>query len=81
MPRESIQFRRQIVSSFRDDPQGPDPESRDSGFAFSTRPGMTLHSHRDLGLDMRVRVVAFEHEVFIAEREDVLHIRIDLHGR
>src|ERR1700756_3705573 len=50
-------------------------------FASSTRPGMTLHSHRDLGLDMRVRVVAFEHEVFIAEREDILDVRIDLHDR
>src|SRR6476659_8455366 len=50
-------------------------------FASSTRPGMMLHSHRDLGLDMRVRVVAFEYEVFIAEREDVLHVRIDLHCR
>src|SRR5580704_3418535 len=38
-------------------------------------------SYSDLGLDVRVRVVAFEHEVFIAEREDVLHIRIDLHHR
>src|SRR3984893_6765127 len=38
-------------------------------------------SHRNLGLDVRVRVVAFEHEVFIAEREDILHIRIELHHR
>src|ERR1700761_2009240 len=36
-------------------------------------------SNSDLGLDMRVRVVAFEREVFVTEREDVLHIRIDLH--
>src|SRR4051794_26134907 len=40
-------------------------------------------SHRDsysyLGLDMRVRVVAFEREVFIAEGEDILHRRVDLH--
>src|ERR1700731_3969017 len=37
-------------------------------------------SHRDsyshLGLDVRMRVVAFEHEVLIAEREDILHRRI-----
>src|ERR1700730_18029089 len=38
-------------------------------------------SHRDLGLDVRVRVVAFEHEVFVAECEDILHIRIELHHR
>src|SRR5260370_32240179 len=50
-------------------------------FASPTRPGMTLHSHRDLGLDMRVRIVAFEHEIFVAEREDVLHVRIELQGR
>src|SRR5882724_4104346 len=83
MPRESIQFRRQTVSSFRDGPQGPDLRCALARlrFASSTRPGMTLHSHRDLGLDVRVRVVALEHEVFIAEREDVLHITIDLHGR
>src|SRR5262249_48881964 len=36
-------------------------------------------SHRDFGLDMRVRVVALEFEVFVLEREDVLHIGIDLH--
>src|ERR1700722_20397439 len=39
------------------------------------------HSYSYLGLDMRVRVVAFEHEVFIAEREDILHRRVDLHHR
>src|ERR1700730_500343 len=38
-------------------------------------------SHRDLGLDVRVRVVAFEHEVFKAEREDILHGGIELHHR
>src|ERR1019366_2774995 len=29
------------VRSFRDGPSGPDPESRDSGFDASHRPGMT----------------------------------------
>src|ERR1700759_3628061 len=38
-----------------------------------------VRSHRDFGLDMRVRVVALEYEVLVAEAEDVLHIRIDLH--
>src|SRR3982750_4091776 len=38
-----------------------------------------LCSHRHRGLDVRVRLVAFEPEVLVAEREQVLHVRIDLH--
>src|SRR5581483_4204522 len=38
-------------------------------------------SHRDFGLDMRMRVVALEFEVFVAEAEDILHVGIDLHRR
>ena len=30
---------------------------------------------------MRVRVVTLEFEVLVTEREDVLHVRIDLHHR
>src|ERR1700686_5238983 len=40
-----------------------------------------VRSHRDFGLDMRVRVVTFEFEVLVAEAEDVLHLGIDLHSR
>src|SRR6476469_4806387 len=38
-------------------------------------------SHRHLGLDVRVRVVAFEDEVRVAEREQVLHVGIEPHHR
>src|SRR4051812_20990430 len=38
-------------------------------------------SHRDLSLDVRVRIVAFEREVLEAERENVGHGRVDLHHR
>src|SRR5581483_10990629 len=38
-------------------------------------------SHRYLGLDMRMRIVAFEHEIFVTEREQILHRRIDTHSR
>ena len=31
------------------------------------RPSRSLHSHRHLGLDMRMRVVAFEREILVAE--------------
>src|SRR5229473_8616911 len=37
-----------------------------------------IRSHRDFGLDVRMRIVAFEHEILIAEGEDVLHIGVDL---
>src|SRR5882757_9129224 len=43
--------------------------------------GSYSHSYSYLGLDVGVRVVAFEHEVLVTEREDVLHIGIDLHHR
>src|SRR3569832_1535625 len=36
-------------------------------------------SHRDFGLDVRMRIVALEREVFVPEGEDVLHVGIDLH--
>ena len=38
-------------------------------------------SHRHLGLDVRMRVVALEREILVAEAEDVLHRRIDAHRR
>src|SRR6476620_4590084 len=38
-------------------------------------------SHRDLGLDMRVRVITFEHEILITECEDILDGRIEFHHR
>src|SRR5207344_447277 len=38
-------------------------------------------SYSHLGLDVRVRVVAFERKILVAERENILHIRIDLHHR
>ena len=34
-------------------------------------------SHRHLGLDVRMRLVAFEREILVAEGEDVLHRRIE----
>src|SRR5262249_29244401 len=37
-------------------------------------------SHRDLRLDMRMRIVAFEHEILIAEREQILRRRRKPHG-
>src|SRR5262245_32353668 len=36
-------------------------------------------SHRDLGLDVRMRVVAFEREILVAEREQVGDRRIEPH--
>src|SRR6478735_978587 len=39
------------------------------------------YSYSHLGLDVRVRVVAFERKILVAERENILHIRIDLHHR
>src|SRR6516164_6601949 len=39
-----------------------------SGRALTIR--SDIGSHRDLGLDMRMRVIAFEHEVLIAEGKD-----------
>ena len=41
----------------------------------------TPRSHRHLGLDVRVRLVAFEREILVAEGEDVLHRRIEPHRR
>src|SRR5947208_2212985 len=38
-------------------------------------------SYGHCGLDVRVRIVAFERKVLVAEREDILHVRIDLHDR
>src|SRR5215475_11112764 len=38
-------------------------------------------SHRDFGLDVRMRVVADELKILVTEGEDVLHVRIDLHHR
>src|SRR5512142_3044365 len=38
-------------------------------------------SHRHLGLDVRMRVVTIEREVFVTEGEDVLHVWIDTHRR
>src|SRR6185312_729596 len=38
-------------------------------------------SYGDFGLDMWVRIVAFEREILVAEREDLLHVRVDLHHR
>src|SRR6478735_11904364 len=43
--------------------------------------GSYSHSYSYLGLDVRVRVVAFERKILVAERENILHIRIDLHHR
>src|SRR5882724_2415916 len=40
-----------------------------------------LCSHRHRGLDVRMRLVALEREVLVAEREQVLHVRIELHHR
>src|ERR1700694_5563039 len=57
--------------SFRDAPLGADPESRDSGFASSTRPGMTdsltlAAAARGLerlrGVDIEKRTVAFDRD-------------------
>src|ERR1051325_582209 len=38
-------------------------------------------SHRDLRLDVRMRIVAFEHEILVAEREQVLGGGRKPHGR
>src|SRR5215469_4859989 len=38
-------------------------------------------SHRDLGLDVRMRIVAFEAEILVAEREQILNDRTDAHSR
>src|SRR5690348_7773522 len=41
----------------------------------------TFRLDRDCGLDMRMRVVTLEFEVLVTEAEDVLHVRVDVHGR
>src|SRR4029079_5814015 len=38
-------------------------------------------SYGNRRLDVRVRIVALERKVLVPEREDILHIRIDLHDR
>src|SRR5882757_3084907 len=38
-------------------------------------------SYGHCGLDVRVRIVAFERKVLVTEREDILDVRIDLHDR
>src|SRR6185295_18953465 len=40
-----------------------------------------LCSHRHRGFDVRMRLVAFEREILVAECEQVLHRRIELHHR
>ena len=41
----------------------------------------SLRSHRHLGLDVRVRVIAFEGEILVAEGEQVGRRRIEHHAR
>ncbi len=48
---------------------------------FDDAAGALLRSHRHLGLDVRVRLVAFEREILVAEREQVGHRRIEQHAR
>ena len=38
-------------------------------------------SHRDRGLDVRMRVVAFEHKILVAQREQIFGRRIDSQRR
>src|SRR2546426_3458645 len=42
---------------------------------------LAIASHRDLGLDVRVRIVAFEHEILVPEGEKVGDRRIEPHER
>src|SRR2546427_5426723 len=38
-------------------------------------------SHRDRGSDRRVRIVALEREILVAETEEILHFGIEPHAR
>lgn len=38
-------------------------------------------SYRNLRFDVRMRVVALKGEIFVLEREDALHVRVDPHHR
>src|SRR5665213_444587 len=69
------------ASSRTSDSTSPASSGRARRMARDMRSLTPLFSYRDRSLDVRMRVVAFEREVFVAERENVLHLRIDLHHR
>src|SRR5215467_7641155 len=52
--------------------------------AFIARPSFAdrkHRSHRDRSLDVRVRLIVLQREVFIFETENVFHRWVQLHGR
>src|SRR5665213_4076910 len=69
------------ASSRTSDSTSPASSGRARRMARDMRSFTPLFSYRDRSLDVRMRVVAFEREIFVAERKDVLHLGIDLHYR
>src|SRR5580698_5643785 len=62
----------------------PPPPARAQCYLNATAvvaPQRACRSHRHLGLDMRVRIIAFEREVLVAKRQQISDGGIEQHPR